>query len=90
MTEDERMQATILIAVFNKVSVDYTLAVACLTLFKKQHGKIPHDAKDIFDTLKERMVPCLRTMRKLRHDIEAQTPLHQLIVPDSWPQKLEP
>ena len=88
MTEDERMQATILIAVFNKVSVDYTLAVACLTLFKKQHGKIPHDAKDIFDTLKDRMLNVLEAMKKLRAKIEAQTPIDQLIVPDCLPEEL--
>lgn len=88
MTEDEQLQAQILIAVFNQVSVDYTLAIACLALCKKQQGKIPHDTKAIFDALKNRMVRVLARMKELRVKITEPTPIDQLIVPDYLPEEL--
>lgn len=88
MTQDERLQAIILLNIFNQVQADYKLAISCLALCMKQQGKAPHDTKEIFGAIKDRMGHVLEAMKKLRAKINEQTPIDQLIVPDCLPEEL--
>lgn len=88
MTEDERQQAALFLAIFNRVAADYTIAVLLMTKHKKIHGTLPFDTIEVFTHLKNRMVRVLAEMKQLRIKVEGTTPIDQLIVPDYLPEEL--